>query len=130
LFPDFLELRHISHILFIISDSEFWVKKAQSTLSEKLRRKAIIGQAKNVIMFLGDGFSIPTLAAARAYLGQSQGATGEETVLSFEEFPNTGLSKVRHSGAEHPSYLTDLLRKFQFTDYTEEKISNKIISFC
>jgi hypothetical protein len=45
-------------------------------------------------MFLGDGFSIPTLAAARAYLGQSQGATGEETVLSFEEFPNTGLSKV------------------------------------
>jgi alkaline phosphatase len=59
-----------------------------------LARNPITGQAKNVIMFLGDGFSIPTLAAARVYLGQSQGATGEETVLSFEEFPNTGLSKV------------------------------------
>jgi alkaline phosphatase len=46
-------------------------------------------------MFLGDGLSIPTLAAARAYLGQSQGAPGEETVLAFEEFSNTGLSKVR-----------------------------------
>jgi alkaline phosphatase len=59
-----------------------------------LARRTLTGKAKNVIMFLGDGFSIPTLAAARAYLGQSQGATGEETVLSFEEFPNTGLSKV------------------------------------
>jgi alkaline phosphatase len=45
-------------------------------------------------MFLGDGLSVPTLAATRAYLGQSQGKPGEETVLSFEEFPNTGLSKV------------------------------------
>ncbi|PNF15816.1 hypothetical protein B7P43_G09886 [Cryptotermes secundus] len=75
-------------------DSEFWINKAQSVLSAKLARKAITGPAKNVIMFLGDGFSIPTLAAARAYLGQSQGAPGEETELSFEEFPNTGLSKT------------------------------------
>jgi alkaline phosphatase len=92
---DYSNYSRIPQIVFIISDSEFWVKKAQSTLSEKLGRKAITGQAKNVIMFLGDGFSIPTLAAARVYLGQSQGATGEETVLSFEEFPHTGLSKVR-----------------------------------
>ncbi|KDR12135.1 membrane-bound alkaline phosphatase-like [Zootermopsis nevadensis] len=75
-------------------DSEFWINGAQNLLSTKLGRKPITGQAKNVIMFLGDGFSIPTLAAARVYLGQSLGATGEETVLSFEEFPNTGLSKT------------------------------------
>jgi hypothetical protein len=47
-------------------------------------------------MFLGDGLSVPTLAAARTYLGQLQGRTGEETVLSFEAFPHTGLSKVRN----------------------------------
>jgi alkaline phosphatase len=108
-------------MLFIISDSEFWINKAQSVLSAKVARKAITGPAKNVIMFLGDGFSIPTLAAARAYLGQSQGAPGEETVLSFEEFPNTGLSKVkrtaeyicRHSETRQASYILNLMSKFQ-----------------
>ncbi|XP_069680535.1 membrane-bound alkaline phosphatase-like [Periplaneta americana] len=75
-------------------DSEFWVDGAQSTLNEKLKTPLLTGQAKNVIMFLGDGLSIPTMAAARAYLGQSQGQTGEETVLSFEAFPHSGLSKT------------------------------------
>jgi alkaline phosphatase len=45
-------------------------------------------------MFLGDGMSVPTLAATRAYIEQSQGKPGEEVVLSFEEFPYTGVSKV------------------------------------
>jgi alkaline phosphatase len=45
-------------------------------------------------MFLGDGMSVPTLAATRAYIGQKNGKTGEEVVLSFEEFPWTGVSKV------------------------------------
>jgi len=54
----------------------------------------LTGRAKNVIMFLGDGLSVPTLAATRAYIGQSQGQPGEEFVLSFEEFPFTGVSKT------------------------------------
>jgi alkaline phosphatase len=45
-------------------------------------------------MFLGDGMSVPTLVATRAYIGQAQGKPGEEVVLSFEEFPYTGVSKV------------------------------------
>lgn len=48
-----------------------------------------------MIFFLGDGMSIPTLAAARTYLGQLQGNPGEETELTFEQFPYVGLSKVR-----------------------------------
>lgn len=44
--------------------------------------------AKNVILFLGDGMSVPTVSAARMYLG------GEEKQLSFDQFPWTGLSKV------------------------------------
>lgn len=47
-----------------------------------------------MIYFLGDGMSIPTLAAARTYLGQLQGNPGEETELTFEQFPYVGLSKV------------------------------------
>jgi alkaline phosphatase len=65
-----------------------------------------------VILFLGDGLSIPTLAAARAYLGQSQGHTGEETILSFEAFPHTGLSKVK--------YLNK--KKYQYLNFSRQKL--------
>lgn len=53
------------------------------------------GVAKNVIIFLGDGMSIPTVTAARILKGQLQGHKGEETKLSFEQFPISGLSKVK-----------------------------------
>lgn len=46
-------------------------------------------KAKNLIIFVADGMSIPTQTAARMYMG------GEEKVLSFENFPSVGLSKVR-----------------------------------
>lgn len=54
----------------------------------------VLDIAKNVIMFLGDGMSIPTLAATRAYIGQKRNETGEEVNLAFELFPYTALSKV------------------------------------
>lgn len=44
--------------------------------------------AKNVILFLGDGMSIPTITATRVYIG------GEEQKLAFEKFPYSGLAKV------------------------------------
>lgn len=40
--------------------------------------------------------SLSTIVAARTYLGQQNGHTGEESRLSFEDFPYVGLSKVRH----------------------------------
>ncbi|XP_045781581.1 membrane-bound alkaline phosphatase-like [Maniola jurtina] len=45
-------------------------------------------------MFLGDGMSVPTLAAARALLGQREQRPGEEAQLSFEAFPTVGLAKT------------------------------------
>lgn len=51
-------------------------------------------RAKNVILFMGDGMSIPTLAASRVYMSQIYNEGGEESQLSFEKFPFTGLSKV------------------------------------
>ncbi|ERL84010.1 hypothetical protein D910_01329 [Dendroctonus ponderosae] len=62
--------------------------------------------AKNVILFLGDGMSIPTIAATRVYLG------GEEKSLSFEQFPYTGLSKtycVDHQTADSACSATAYL---------------------
>jgi alkaline phosphatase len=91
---------------FLFPDAQFWTETAQKLLNAKADSKPLTGRAKNVIMFLGDGLSVPTLAATRAYIGQSQGKTGEEVVLSFEEFPYTGVSKVSHTCISRQSTRT------------------------
>jgi alkaline phosphatase len=50
--------------------------------------------AKNVIVFIGDGMGMSTITAARIYKGQLTGKSGEESQLSFEQFPTVGLSKT------------------------------------
>ena len=50
---------------------------------------------KNVILFVGDGMSLTTITAARIYRGQQKKQrSGEELLLSWEEFPETALLKV------------------------------------
>lgn len=76
------------------STTYFWKSEAQKKLRQQLDKKDNNNVAKNVILFLGDGMSVSTITAARIYSGQKCGRTGEESVLSFEEFPHIGLSKV------------------------------------
>ncbi len=63
---------------------------------------AMAGQAKNVIVFLGDGMSLPTVAAARILEGQRNGGSGEEHQLSWERFPHTALSKTYNTDSQTP----------------------------
>lgn len=68
----------------------YWKGTAQTYVNNKLKMEQVLNEnkAKNIIMFLGDGMSLATVAATRMYMG------GEENVLSFEEFQHFGLSKV------------------------------------
>ncbi|XP_075978121.1 membrane-bound alkaline phosphatase-like [Anticarsia gemmatalis] len=75
-------------------NKDHWNIQAQWFLSTKVAMPLNTKRAKNVIMFLGDGMSITTLAATRVYLGQRYGHLGEELKLSFEAFPYTGLAKT------------------------------------
>jgi alkaline phosphatase len=63
---------------------------------------ALSGKARNVILFLGDGMSLPTVAAARILEGQRKGQPGEENLLSWEEFPQTAFSKTYNTDAQTP----------------------------
>jgi alkaline phosphatase len=65
-------------------------------------RGAMSGRAKNVILFVGDGMSLPTVAAARILDGQRKGGSGEENMLSWEAFPYTGLSKTYNTDTQTP----------------------------
>jgi alkaline phosphatase len=59
-------------------------------------------RAKNVIVFLGDGMSIPTIAAAHILLGQRKGQDGESARLAFETLPYTALSRTYETDAQTP----------------------------
>lgn len=63
---------------------------------------AMAGNARNVIVFLGDGMSLTTVAAARILEGQRNGGSGEEHQLSWEHFPHTGLSKTYNTDSQTP----------------------------
>lgn len=63
---------------------------------------AMAGKAKNVILFLGDGMSLTTVAAARILEGQRKGGPGEENLLSWEHFPATAFSKTYNTDSQTP----------------------------
>lgn len=69
-------------------DNDYWLSNAQDFVEHQLKKTPNTKKAKNIILFLGDGMSIPTIAATRVYIG------GESKKLSFEEFPYTAMSKT------------------------------------
>lgn len=87
--------------------SDYWLNNAKAFVEEQLKKQPIVKKAKNIIMFLGDGMSHPSIAAARVYMG------GEEKKLFFENFPYTASSKtycvdkqVADSACSATAYLT------------------------
>ena len=67
-----------------------------------IKRGSAKAKAKNIILFVGDGMSLTTVAASRIYEGQSKGQSGEENLLSFETMPYTGFSKTFNTDSQTP----------------------------
>lgn len=68
--------------------TDFWFNNAKDFVAKQLNQSTSLKPAKNIILFIGDGMSLTTQAAARMYKG------GEEKSLSFEEFPYVGTVKT------------------------------------
>ena len=77
----------------------WWFRNGAAQAAE---RGAMNGRAKNLILIVGDGMSLPTVAAARILEGQRAGRSGEEQRLSWEEFPATALSRTYNTDAQTP----------------------------
>ncbi|XP_031757355.1 alkaline phosphatase, intestinal, gene 2 isoform X1 [Xenopus tropicalis] len=92
--------------IYIILEAEknpkFWNDQAKETLKNALNLNPITHRAKNLIMFLGDGMGVTTIAAARIYQGQVEGQPGEENIMAMEKFPYVALSKVYNVDAQVP----------------------------
>jgi alkaline phosphatase len=68
---------------------------ARSELQQIIARQPNVREARNVILFIGDGMSVPTVTAARIFEGQQRGVDGESNVLAFERLlPHVALSKT------------------------------------
>ena len=79
--------------------AQWWFRNGAA---QAAARGAMAGRAKNVILFVGDGMSLTTVAAARILEGQRKGAPGEENYLSWEEFPSTALSRTYNTNSQTP----------------------------
>jgi len=80
-------------------NAAWWFRDGAAQAAE---RGAMRGRAKNVILFIGDGMSLTTVAAARILQGQRNGGPGENNRLSWERFPATAFSKTYNTDAQTP----------------------------
>jgi len=79
-----------------------WFRDGARAAREGANQQPQPGKARNVILFVGDGMGISTIAAARILQGQLKGASGEENSLSFERFPYVSLSKTYSTDGQTP----------------------------
>ncbi len=104
--PTGIVLCFISLLLASTATSQTAPESAQRWFSEGANRALALGsnksKAKNIILFVGDGMSLTTVAAARIYEGQLRKQTGEENLLSFEKFPYTAFSKTYNTDSQTP----------------------------
>ncbi|XP_041647650.1 intestinal-type alkaline phosphatase [Cheilinus undulatus] len=95
-----------AHLSFSYSDEEleasYWNNQARDALHSALNAQRNLHQAKNLIMFLGDGMGITTVTAARILKGQLAGKSGEESNLVMDTFPHVALSKTYNVDQQMP----------------------------
>lgn len=84
------------------TQTNIWFKEAAVKVSGAAGYTSTMGEAKNIILFVGDGMGISTVTAARILEGQLNGLQGEENILSFGDFPFSGLSKTYNVDAQTP----------------------------
>lgn len=73
--------------------SDSYYQSASAAVQARIAERGV-KPARNVILFIGDGMSIPTITAARIYAGQKRGLDGESYSLTMDTLPHMALSKT------------------------------------
>lgn len=82
-----------------LESAKKWFREGAVAAGE---RGASQARASNLILFVGDGMSLTTVAAARIFEGQRRGESGEENRLAWEDFPATALVKTYNTDSQTP----------------------------
>ena len=79
----------------LLQAGDSYFVEGQEQLARQMALQPNTNQAKNVIYFVVDGMSVPTITAARILEGQQRGEDGESNRLSFEDLlPYSALSRT------------------------------------
>ncbi|MCR9266436.1 MAG: alkaline phosphatase, partial [Alphaproteobacteria bacterium] len=82
----------------MVASQDSWTRAR----AEAARRQAVEvrpQEARNVILFIADGMSIPTISAGRIFQGEQTGA-GETETYVFEGFDQTALVRTYNTDAQ------------------------------
>lgn len=75
-------------------------RQAQAELERLKADQPVVGKARNIILFIGDGMGVSTLTAARIHEGQQQGIDGESFVTTMDRLSHTALVKTYSHDAQ------------------------------
>lgn len=87
----------------LVQADDPYYRQADQALSRNLQLQRNTNQARNVILFVGDGMGFSTVTATRIFEGQQRGVDGESNVLAWEAFPYLAASKTY----SHDAQITD-----------------------
>jgi alkaline phosphatase len=79
-----------------------WYQDGQGLVAQRHAQRKSSPSARNIILFVGDGMSFSTVAAARILEGQLRGESGESNLLYFENFPHTAFAKTYNTNRQSP----------------------------
>lgn len=76
------------------TSASHWNDLALIDIEQRLVQQQNTNQARNVILFLGDGMGMTTVTAGRIRKGQMQNELGEDFQTEMEQLSYTGFSKT------------------------------------
>ena len=82
-----------------VQTGDVYYKSAQADMARIMAQKPNTSRAKNVILFVGDGYGVSSMTAARIYEGQRRGVDGVSNKLAHELFPYSAFSRTYSSDA-------------------------------
>lgn len=95
-------------------NTDYWKTLGSKVVADNLKKEPNTKVAKNVILFLGDGLSVPTTTATRSYLGDPS------MNLAYETLPFVGMAKtycvdrqVADSACTATAYLSGVKTNYQ-----------------
>lgn len=98
----FIVLALASQLAIAGESAETWLAEGRAAIEQQKELIPNTQQAKNIILFVGDGMGISTVTGARIFEGQQLARDGERNKLAFEKFPYVALSKTYSANQQTP----------------------------
>ncbi|WOE75077.1 alkaline phosphatase [Alterisphingorhabdus coralli] len=77
-----------------VTANDAYYQAGETALAQHLEHVPNTNQAKNLILFIGDGMGVSTITAGRIYMGQAEGGDGPSFVTPSDAMPYAAMVKT------------------------------------